>query len=113
MEHPLDFWNYLLMRLLLLTVALTHAGCTGPAKATDARDKGTSDARKLYIAKCAKCHKFYDPAAYSDAEWRVWMTKMSKKAKLKPAQEEFLSRYIDATFRTAQKPEENKNNGTQ
>jgi nitrate/TMAO reductase-like tetraheme cytochrome c subunit len=52
------------------------------------------DARKLYNAKCAKCHKFYDPAKYNDAEWRKWMTKMSKKARLKPAQEELLSRYL-------------------
>ena len=52
------------------------------------------DGRKLYTAKCAKCHKFYDPAKYDDDQWRSWMTKMSKKAKLKPAQAELLSRYL-------------------
>ena len=51
---------------------------------------------KLHIAKCARCHKFYDPAAYTDAEWRLWMAKMSKKARLTPDQEAVLSRYLDA-----------------
>ena len=57
------------------------------------------DGRKLYTAKCAKCHKFYDPAKYDDEAWRSWMTKMSKKAKLKPAQTDLLSRYLE-TYRT-------------
>jgi len=53
------------------------------------------DAARLYTAKCARCHKFYDPAGYSDGEWRSWMVKMSRKAKLKPEQQELLSRYLD------------------
>jgi len=60
-------------------------------------------AQKLYIAKCAKCHKFYDPAAYSDEEWRTWMHKMSKKAKLSAEQELSLSSYIEATYRGGSK----------
>jgi hypothetical protein len=59
-----------------------------------------SDASKLYVAKCARCHKFYDPAEYSGAEWRSWMIKMNKKAHLKSDQQELLSRYLEA-FRTA------------
>jgi hypothetical protein len=51
---------------------------------------------KLHIAKCARCHKFYDPAAYSDADWHLWMHKMAKKAKLTPDQEAVLSRYLEA-----------------
>jgi len=58
-----------------------------------------ASARKLYVAKCAKCHKFHNPANYADEEWRTWMRKMSRKAKLKPEQDELLSRYLD-TFRT-------------
>jgi hypothetical protein len=59
-------------------------------------------AKKLYLTKCAKCHKFYDPAGYSDAEWRKWMDKMSRKAKLKPDQKEILSKYLE-TFRDGSK----------
>src|SRR2546430_2114623 len=50
-----------------------------------------ADARKLYASKCARCHKFYDPLDYGDAEWRAWMRKMTKKARLKPEQAELLS----------------------
>jgi hypothetical protein len=52
-------------------------------------------ARQLYVAKCARCHKFYDPAKYPDQEWRGWMDKMSRKARLEPEQKELLVRYLD------------------
>ena len=51
-------------------------------------------AKDLYDIKCAKCHKFYEPAAYSQTDWDDWMKKMSRKSKLKPAQEELLTRYL-------------------
>ena len=63
-------------------------------------DEEISSARKLYVAKCAKCHKFHNPAKYTDEEWRTWMRKMSRKSKLKPEQHELLSRYLE-TFRAA------------
>src|SRR5262249_24754582 len=52
-------------------------------------------ARKLYSSKCARCHKLYDPTNYSDSDWRTWMDKMNRKAKLKPDQVELLSRYVE------------------
>jgi hypothetical protein len=51
---------------------------------------------KLLIAKCARCHPLYDPSPYTDAEWSQWMTKMTKKVRLKPEQEELLWRYLEA-----------------
>lgn len=53
------------------------------------------DARKLYVAKCAKCHKFYEPKNYSDGDWSRWMTAMSRKSKLKPEQERALTSYLE------------------
>lgn len=85
------------------------AGGTVPILDADsARAAGLSlqevgGAAKLYTAKCARCHKFYDPAVYSDPEWRSWMKKMSKKARLKSDQEQLLSRYLEA-FREQRKP---------
>lgn len=58
-------------------------------------DAEVDSARALYLAKCARCHKFYDPAKYTEAEWRKWMTKMSRKAKLKPEQDDTLRHYLD------------------
>jgi cytochrome c553 len=63
------------------------------------------DARKVYLAKCARCHKFYDPAGYTDSDWGEWMTKMSRKARLQEDQERILARYLGA-FRTGQKTRE-------
>ena len=65
--------------------------------------------RKLYVAKCARCHKFYDPAKYPTDEWASWMNKMSRKAKLQPDQRELLIRYL-ATYRVASAS--NGRNGT-
>lgn len=98
------------MRFILLSTVLGFAlaGCTGPARATDFPVNDNSPGRKLYVAKCAKCHKFYDPAKYSDEEWAKWMGKMSMKAKLKPEQEQMLSRYINDTLRTPGKLDREK-----
>jgi hypothetical protein len=58
--------------------------------------KETHRASALYALKCGRCHKFYDPAAYSADDWDLWMHKMSKKAKLEPAQEKILADYLAA-----------------
>ena len=75
-------------------------GCAVPAIAKDSLSQESAAGQKIYVAKCAKCHKFYDPAKYSEADWHMWMAKMSKKAKLNAEQEELLSRYIEENFRS-------------
>ena len=52
-------------------------------------------AKDLYLTKCAKCHKFYDPKAYEDEEWVVWMRKMRKKAHLSDEQYRLISLYTE------------------
>jgi hypothetical protein len=84
---------------LLIVAGLPLSGCAGPAKATDIAGSDGNAARKLYVSKCAKCHKFYDPAKYSEADWQMWMSKMSKKAKLNSTQEQMLSHYLEETYR--------------
>jgi hypothetical protein len=81
--------------MLVMFVALAGAL---PAGAADSAE-GVQAGRKIYLVKCARCHKFYNPAKYPDEAWRDWMDKMSKKAKLKPDQKEILSEYLQ-TFRT-------------
>jgi hypothetical protein len=103
----------------VLLVALALIGCqtnppgmpelVGPASQPPAGSAGllspaeSPQARQLYLNKCARCHKLYDPAVYSEAEWRVWMRKMSHKAKLDPGQEDLLGKYLDG-FRAMRKP---------
>jgi len=106
----------------VLVVALIQAGCasskpdsraapervlpdaTGPASEATLSDTDRYAAARLYKAKCARCHKFYDPAAYNQAEWDVWMQKMGKKSKLKPDQFALLSRYLETFCTTAKAP---------
>ena len=91
------------MRRLFQVLFVALAGMQ-PAGAADLPPPDVMAAgRKLYTVKCARCHKFYNPANYSDAKWREWMDKMSKKAKLKPDQKQILSEYLE-TFRTETKP---------
>ena len=56
-------------------------------------------AADLYVTKCAKCHRFYDPLPYPAPEWDRWMTKMNRKAKLTEDEAKLLGRYL-AAFRT-------------
>jgi hypothetical protein len=95
------------MRLFVFNLMAGLLLVTTTGRTADLTEKETQVARKIYNAKCAKCHKFYDPGKYSMEEWQTWMVKMNKKARLKPDQAELLSRYID-TLRTTGKTDGKK-----
>jgi cytochrome c553 len=84
----LDRW----IRLAWLASVLAFAAGAG---ASELSLKDQAAARKVYVAKCAKCHKFYEPKNYSDEDWSKWMASMSRKSRLKPAQSELLNRYLE------------------
>ena len=73
------------------------------ASADELTTKEITSAQKIYVAKCAKCHRFYEPTNYAVSDWRTWMEKMNKKSKLKEAQASLLIRYLDA-YRAGQLP---------
>jgi hypothetical protein len=52
---------------------------------------------KLDRQKCWRCHKPHDPRSYARDEWNEWMTKMSRKARLKPSEDTLLRRYFEQT----------------
>ena len=58
--------------------------------------KDTHRASALYALKCGRCHKFYDPAAYEEDDWKMWFRKMSKKVNLEPVQQQMLADYLNA-----------------
>ena len=90
------------MRLLLLTCGIALAGLAGRARADELSPQETRTAQKIYTTKCAKCHKFYDLAEYSQADWNEWLQKMGRKSKLNSQQYALLSRYLD-TLRSGPK----------
>ncbi len=83
----------------LLSVVFVAVHSAAAADALLAND--LTAARKIYIAKCAKCHRFYEPTNYAEGDWRTWMEKMNKKSKLKETQARLLNRYLD-TYRAGQ-----------
>ena len=84
---------------LFIALAVAH-----PAESADQLTaKEISTARKIYVAKCAKCHRFYEPANYSEPDWRTWMEKMSKKSKLEEEQARLLTQYL-AAYRAGRLP---------
>jgi len=82
-------------RVALLVVVLALLG-SSPSRGGELSTVELKAARKIYVGKCAKCHKLHDPASYPDEKWDEWMGKMTKKSKLKPEQAELLARYIAA-----------------
>ena len=79
--------------LLVVVLALLGSSSSQGGEFSSVQIK---DARKLYLSKCAKCHKLHDPAKYTDEKWDEWLGKMEKKSKLKPEQADLLARYIAA-----------------
>jgi hypothetical protein len=77
-----------------LMLAFTFA--VGMARAEELSAEQAAAARKVYAAKCAKCHRFYEPTNYTEPAWRNWMEAMSRKARLKRDQDALLSKYLDA-----------------
>ena len=73
----------------------------GAARAAGLSTVQTNEALKLYAAKCIRCHKSYDPHAYTSVQWQNWMSKMSRKAHLDAGQDHLLARYLQAVRATA------------
>jgi hypothetical protein len=84
------------MRTLTLCSLIALAAAHPAESADELTAKEITTARKIYVAKCAKCHRFYEPANYSEPGWRTWMEKMSEKSKLKEEQASLLTRYLAA-----------------
>ncbi|MBL9139109.1 MAG: hypothetical protein JNK85_24795 [Verrucomicrobiales bacterium] len=80
------------LRLVSLLVAFLASQAAAESPLTD---KDLAAARKIYVAKCAKCHQFYEPLNYQEVEWKTWMDKMNRKSKLKEKQAQLLNRYLD------------------
>lgn len=83
------------MRALFISVTVAFAVLFQPADAAPLSATEIKAAKKLYEVKCAKCHKFYEPTAYSQPEWDDWMVKMSRKSKLKAEQDRLLTDYLN------------------
>lgn len=91
------------MKRLLCLLGCALAAPAQPADPPALTVHERETARRLYVAKCAKCHRFYEPRDYPEADWRRWMESMNRKSRFKPEQSEVLIRYLDA-YRAGQLP---------
>ena len=82
MKREAFFYFYMFLMSFLFSLGIAHA-------------EELSKAKDLYLTKCAKCHKFYDPSAYDDAGWSKWMEKMRKKAHLNNEEYNLIVAYCD------------------
>ncbi|MCX6906787.1 MAG: hypothetical protein NTY01_01960, partial [Verrucomicrobia bacterium] len=65
-------------------------------RAAELTPKETAAGRKLYTAKCGRCHKFYKIEKYPEPAWNMWMGQMITKSKLTPEQADLLTRYLQS-----------------
>jgi hypothetical protein len=79
---------------VMIVIFLIVGACHGVGYGADLA--GTNQTKQVYEAKCAKCHRFYDPQSYTDTQWSAWMAKMRRKAHLTAEQYDQLVRYLDS-----------------
>ena len=96
--------RFLVSLITILALAQSSASAAEPPAPTPLLSpEEQTQARKIYVAKCAKCHEFYEPSNYKSADWNTWMTKMGRKSKLSADQLALLRRYTE-TLRTSPPP---------
>jgi hypothetical protein len=78
-------------------------GASNCAQAMELSAKETKRAQALYVAKCARCHRIYEPAKYDAKRWQEWMKSMGEKSRLNQEELDLLSRYLD-TLRLTNSP---------
>lgn len=88
------------MRPFLLFWSLALTAAAWQPQGADLPSSDLKAAQKLDVAKCSKCHKRYQPSAYTQVDWELWLDKMGRKSKLKPEQTDLLKRYPEL-LRTA------------
>jgi hypothetical protein len=81
------------MRRSVVILAAAWAWHSG--QAADLSEGQSAAAKKIYISKCARCHKFYEPTEYNDQEWSMWMVKMRKKARLNARDYDLVLRFTE------------------
>ena len=85
----------ILTRVWLLACSVV-ALISGLASAEVRNTGRNEEAKQLYLMKCSKCHRLYDPKEYDDFHWSNWMVKMKKKAHLNDEQYGKIVHYVES-----------------
>lgn len=85
---------FLAVLLALAACASTDHGVGGGAPAS-----GPADGRRLYETSCNRCHALYMPRSFSSDEWRFYVGKYGRRARLDPGERELVFQYLTANAR--------------
>lgn len=78
--------------IAIAVVSSLAAACAGAPTSTS---QG-SQPDQLYRQKCSGCHRPYEPASRTRAEWDAALARMAAKAHLTPEQEGTLRHWLEA-----------------
>lgn len=82
--------------LAALNLALLGAACATTARGTRAEARAAADGRTLYEQSCQRCHALYMPSSFPADEWRFFVRKYGRKARLSPEEQAKVYEYLKA-----------------
>jgi len=87
----------LLLRLspLLLLVA----ACMTTGKEKEASSAPGNDGRAIYERSCARCHALFMPKSFAADEWRHYVKKYGRRARLREEQRDLVFGYLSRNAR--------------
>jgi cytochrome c5 len=88
-------------KLLLGGVLLALAGCASTEHGVGGGEPaaGPPDGKRLYENSCNRCHALYMPRSFAADEWRYYVNKYGRRARLSPAEAERVLEYLIANAR--------------
>lgn len=84
------------MRILVLLAAVLVALDAAACASAPPSPEGQVAPDRLYRSKCSACHRPYDPASRTRAQWREALGKMAPKAHLDPGEKEAIGGFLAA-----------------
>ena len=91
-------------KLLLIPALIVLAACTTtgrPDSGRRAEETASTPGRATYERSCQRCHALYMPRSYAAGEWRFFVRKYGRKARLSRSQREEVLGYLTAHARGA------------
>ena len=95
--------GHLLLRLsplLLLAAACVTTGAVAETESAAATAPEAADGKALYERSCARCHALYMPKSFSASEWRYYVKRYGRRARLRVAQRELVFDYLSKNARS-------------
>ena len=79
--------------LRILPLLLLAAACATTAPSTGGRDR-EADGRGIYERSCARCHALYMPRSFTAGEWKYYVRKYGRKARLSSGEKRLVYDYL-------------------